>query len=499
MAIKVIDLHCHSTLKPYSKSFKVTKEGGENSKNPRKSHSVWHRKRPTLWDKIRNSILTVTKFTQSDFTTSFRGGAKVIMVSIDPMEVELVLNKKGEPQTFLGKLIKNYVIGIGLRRIDYITDKVKDDYFFDLVKSKGYLDSLSGEENTSDEQLKYKVLTNYDSDQLETGVVNVIYSIEGGHSLNTTKTYSSIEERNREVLQRAAQLKNWDAPPVWLSLAHHFPNGLCGHGKSMTGVSEKVYDQKLNPEQGLFNLGRLVCDELLTPSLNSRRVLIDVKHMNLKSRLEYYKIAEQKGVPIVISHGALMFRPQPAQMTNELNFYDDELIKVACSNGLFGVQLDQRRLKYVETNADFPEPPELSINRKFKRTWKRKTGKRFKKRLYKRAYWVWKQVSHFAQLLDKTACIPGGDTSKFNGKIWDYVAIGSDFDGIVDPIDGFWTHQDMDRLCDYLKLNIEQYMKSKVYNNLHPSNKMDADTITAKIFFENADRFLNTHYKPNAQ
>ncbi|MEO0571928.1 MAG: membrane dipeptidase [Bacteroidota bacterium] len=499
MALKVIDLHCHSTLKPYSKSFKVTKEGGMNSKDPRKSHSVWHRKRPTLWDKVRNSVLTVTKFTQADFTTSFRGGARVIIVSIDPMEVELVLNKKGEPQTFLGKLIKNYIIGIGLRRIDYLTNKIKGDYFSDLVKSRDYLLRLSGEGNTSDERLKYEILTHYDSQQLQTKRVNAIFSIEGGHSLNTTKPYASIEEKNQEVLHKAAQLKNWDAPPVWLSLAHHFPNGLCGHGKSMTGVSEKVFDQKLNPEQAMTDLGRKVCNVLLTPSENFRRVLIDVKHMNLKSRLEYYDIARGKGVPIVISHGALMFRRQPSKMTSELNFYDEELIEIACSDGLFGVQLDQRRLKYVKTNSDAPEPPKLSINRQFKRAWKRRTGKRFKKRLYKRAYWVWKQISHFAELLDQTPCGPVGSITQFNGKIWDYVAIGSDFDGIVDPMDGFWTHQDMERLRDYVELNIQEYIKSKAYGRLDPSNKLGVEIIADKVFFENADRFLDINYKPKRQ
>ena len=474
---KYIDLHCHSCLKPYSKSFKVSSQGGQNSTNTKRAHSIWHQKKPNFLDKVANSILSVTKFTQADFTTSYDGDVGLIIVSIDPMEKELILSKRRKPQTFLGRILKNFIIGIGLPRIAFLTNDLKDDYYSDLLKTKRYMEQLNNDVlNTK----KYKILTEMPEGDLDEDTLHIIYSIEGGHVFNTNLP---------GVMDRVEDIKTWEAPPCWISLAHHFRNGLCGQAQSFKGFfPELAYKQYLDPALGLTNLGEEVARKLLEQSGNSRRILIDVKHMNLKARNKYYEIADELQVPIVVSHGALTFRNSDTHDT-EINFYNDELIKIAKSGGVFGVQLDARRLKYVKDLPTESEPPKFDRNRAFRKEWKRVTGQRFKKKRYKRAYYIWKQISHFAELLDQD---PG-----FEGRIWDFQCIGSDFDGIVDPLDGFWTHNQFDNMLHYIRLNVQQYILQGRYNSLKPNNQKTEDEIIDGFIYKNAERFFREHYARN--
>ena len=478
MKYTYVDLHCHSILKSYSKSFKVTPDGGKHSKDSGDEHSAWHQKKPSLFDKLGNFILSITKFTQSDFTTSFNGGVQLLLVSIDPMEKRLVLSRNGKPQNFLGRLIKNFIIGIGIPRIKYLTHKVKDDYYSDLLKSRDYLEQLNDTPVLeSSGQKRYSILKSLPQPNLPKDRLHIIYSIEGGHVFNTNTP---------QVMEKVNDIKTWLRPPCWVSLAHHFPNRLCGQAKSFKGLSRIAYKQGDDPNLGLTELGEQVAKRLLAKSPTERRILIDVKHMNLKSRRAYFAMANTLKVPIVVSHGALMFENAPNDLNSEINFYDDEIFEIARSGGLFGIQLDQRRIKQVKKLKTGNKPIAFKINRDFRRRWKAKTGKRFKKRLYRRAYYIWKQASHMAELLD--------GNPQFNGSAWQIQAIGSDFDGIVDPLDGFWTHSDFNTLAHYIELNIENYIARGSWKDLKPKNQLDAETLCKKLFSANALDFIHQHF-----
>ncbi len=480
-----IDLHCHASLKPYSKSFKVSNDGGHHSKDPDKKHSIWFQKKPRFINRASNVILSITKFTQSDFQSSKEGSVRIQFISIDPMEKNLVLSKKGKPSNYFGKLLKNFVTGIGMARINYITKRIGNDYFSDLEKTRDYLMSLDTTPiQYKGKTLQYQLLRNYPSGSLSTEVVYGVFTIEGGHVFNTATS---------EVLIKVADLKNWSHRPIWVSLGHHFYNGLCGHAKSFKGLPTLAYDQKLNPEQGLTPLGLQVIDSLLDATENKKRVLIDAKHLNLKSRWAYYAIAETKQVPIVISHGAIMFQKLPRKAdtgqvdySNEINFYNDELLRLANSGGLFGFQLDQRRIQQVKKLKTGSKPISFQIDRAFRKQWKADTGKKFRRRWYRRSYYIFKQVSYFAELLDKNP--------QFDGRIWDFQAIGSDFDGIVDPINGFWTHSDYPVFIHYFELNTKLYIEKGNWKNLRPANRLSLDEIVDKFAHRNAETFLKKYF-----
>ena len=42
---------------------------------------------------------------------------------------------------------------------------------------------------------------------------------------------------------------------------------------------------------------------------------------------------------------------------------------------------------------------------------------------------------------------------------WGIQSLGTDFDGIIDPIDGYWTAEQIDYLDDYLLMHAYNYVK----------------------------------------
>jgi hypothetical protein len=199
------------------------------------------------------------------------------------------------------------------------------------------------------------------------------------------------------------------------------------------------------------------------------------------ARKRYYQMLEtqfwanQDNIPIIVSHGAvngmISFEdkkssyPERTQYFKavDINFYDSEIILIAKSNGIFGLQLDERRV----------------VNKK----GLKKSNALFNKtkRRRKKAYLVWRQIEHMAEILDNAgmAC-------------WNVQAIGSDFDGIVDPINEYWTAENINSLKTELLPHATHYLRSKVFKR--QANALEATVILDKVFTDNAVKFLETYY-----
>ena len=51
MKTHYVDVHCHPSLKPYSKSFKY-EPNGQNALDPGRKNSIWHYSPPTVLEKF---------------------------------------------------------------------------------------------------------------------------------------------------------------------------------------------------------------------------------------------------------------------------------------------------------------------------------------------------------------------------------------------------------------------------------------------------------------
>lgn len=277
-----------------------------------------------------------------------------------------------------------------------------------------------------------------------------------------------------------SQLKNWAYRPLFVTISHHFFNDLCGHAQSLAPIIRSMVDQKEGMNTGFTPLGKKVLKELLN-NTNGQRIYVDIKHMSTRSRTEYYAMLDAKEfgddtIPIVVSHGAanglasaqnpVMSRPETAVklQAGDINFYDDEILRIAKSGGIFGLQLDERRIASDQTLKQVKH-----------------SAQRHKIMHYRSAL-LWNQIQHISQLLDAADLFA-----------WDMMALGTDFDGIIDPLNSFWTAEQLPFLADFLERHVHNFVKDKPYTNNF--NNIDADEIVDRIFTANAHEFFRKWFR----
>jgi microsomal dipeptidase-like Zn-dependent dipeptidase len=95
---------------------------------------------------------------------------------------------------------------------------------------------------------------------------------------------------------------------------------------------------------------------------------------------------------------------------------------------------------------------------------------------------VWRQIEHIAEVLDKEGLF-----------CWGLQAIGSDFDGIVNPIKGLWTAENIRDLARELKIYAEAYLK-KNRDTLNDFNRITAETLVARVLHVNTLEFIERNY-----
>ncbi|MEO1010503.1 MAG: membrane dipeptidase [Bacteroidota bacterium] len=474
-----VDLHCHSALKPYGKSFNRKPVGRNNPLRSRRN-SIWKYDPPSLSDKMLNYVINLTKFSQANFTSLAKGDVRVVCASLYPMEKGFFVNRI--KSDFLRDLLGNFATGIGKKRIDAIQETT--NYFRDLEMEYDFYRQLDQKVvHLPEGKFKYRLVHNYgeirsaleEDDATGLRTIAVVLTIEGLHVLNADLEAPPVET---DFIQNLQKIKAWDIPPFIVGLAHHFWNHICGHAASFTDLVAKNVDQGQGLDTGITPLGERVIHELLDGT-HGKRILIDIKHMSILSRKAYYAILETDprytDVPLVVTHGAAnglvsADNPVPAGSGTarnlnavDINFYNDELVRMARSKGIFGLQLDERRVANKETLRNTKN----SIKRS--------------KIMHYRSELLWNQIQHIAEVLDNAGLFA-----------WEMLAIGSDFDGIIDPLNGFWTAEELPFLADFLERHAYNYMKNP---NLElPENNIDADEIVHRIMTQNALDFLERNF-----
>lgn len=473
-----IDFHCHSAMKPFGKSFNY-KIVGRNNPNRARSNSIWKYNPPSLLDKLINYIIHLTKFSQSNFTSLTKGGVSIVCVSLYPIEKWFFVNKI--KNDFINDIASNFATGVGKKRVDAVQSMT--NYFKDLEMEYDFYKQLDGkEERFHKVTYRYKLVNSYDeiksiqeNDQENVYTICVVLSIEGLHVLNQSINKPPSE---KQFLANLKKIKQWETPPMFVSVAHHFWNHLCGHAESFTKLVKKKVDQSEGLNTGFTELGKKVVNELLSAK-NGKRILIDLKHMSIASRKDFYKIIDNttayKNMPIVVSHGAANGLPSFSSTTQsgskvckklnpvDINFFNEEIIRIAKRKGIFGLQLDERRIANKTT---------------LKET---KNSTRRSKIMHYRSELLWNQIQHILEVLDTE--------SQF---AWDCMVIGSDFDGIIDPLNGFWTTEELPYLADFLERHAYNFMKNAKLKV--KTNYINADEIVERIMSSNGHKFLLENY-----
>lgn len=314
--------------------------------------------------------------------------------------------------------LQNRFIRLPLERIMYLQDG-NYDYYEELKREYKFYLSKAGEKAITPHKLQlvprgpkrkwegvYQLAQNGgevlyrlrpDNDD-----VVIVLTLEGIHSLGVGnpedellrpgvlpkdvsigKLKSRIRQLKGEECLEDPLLKKWQHCPFYISFASHFNNTLCGHAHSLPYNSRFIYDQRRNMDKGVLkNATYGIWRELLglDDHLNrtdSRRILIDIKHMSAASRQDYYKniirpfnrkpenalskiplIASQVGYSGIDELETLVKNAQEGKENENyqangfkawnINLCDEDVIEIHNSGGLIGISLDQKLLGFYQ-------------------------------------------------------------------------------------------------------------------------------------------------------
>jgi len=488
-----IDIHVHPTYKPMGHAFKEDEH--TQSADPAEKTSLWYYNPPSPVDKILNFAGSLTKFSQCNLTACLYGKVWVLVVGLGSIEQRFFKNKLGTGLP--GNFLDNFASGLTLPRIDAIEQMT--DYFADIQNEIRFLKALNNVETDVDgNKVKYnivkdfseleavcasneKALNDASKKQGKTKkviTIALIFSVEGLHILNCGLNVPCDRDT---VIRNARTLKSQEFRPWFVTFSHHFYNELCGQARSLAGVIAKLCDQSEGLNTGFTALGREVLDILLDES-TGKPIFIDIKHLSPEGRKEYFEIRKQRDpgnnkIPVIISHGVcngLQSHGGKASdnplaknfCADEINFYDDEILEMAKTNGVMGLQLDERRI----ANEKALKKTKNSVFRN--------------KIMHYRSELLWNQIRYIAELLDKNG-LPA----------WEHIAIGSDYDGIVDPINSFWTTEQYDSLKSFVERHAFEYAGGDIEKmKIEKNRNMKADAIVQNVFQNNAWEFFKRWY-----
>jgi len=515
----IFDLHSHFSFKP------ANSRSPNGQTPPDKDHWCERFKDKKAWSKfIAKFDKEVIKSSQLHGNAATEGGFRLIVNGLYPLE-----------HGFTTKTLNHALATL----VGYDTAVLEAIYeskisYFQLLERE-YRNLLAGQRETRNSAAgnSYKVVDSFGEIERTLAAapdtICIVNSIEGAHAFadvlfdrqgrfvsiykaekdfvrrNTGRDGTSWFELHIEaVLANIDKVKtNWEHTPLFVTLAHHFYNHICGHSPSISGIFLETAVQQhggasnqTGYDTSYFFLGirpwglRILSHMLKRENSRGekvRRILVDTKHMSPQARLDYYsQVVDQRlkyfndRIPIVVSHTAVNGRKSLTRFKDNINavfpdekasskyfhagainLFDDEIKRVVESGGIMGLMIDERRIMGEEL------PPEAGMTYKvFKEVAKRnKKNLGHWTELRQKHAWGYLNDSVFTQqneqvlntmrpLLDqlRPAYLSVIFRQLFHimdlvqERGWDHVALGTDYDGVINPIDLYPQSSDMKTL-----------------------------------------------------
>lgn len=487
------DLHLHPSTKPF-----LTAENAAYKTN--------------CWEKIPNNINIIDSQSCLDQVT--HGGIQVAVAGIYPLERAFSTN-------FILRYIAPSITALDAGFINninagaYTYYNLLQDEILHLSRSQQF------------KNRRCKIINSIDD--LDPNCLNIILAIEGGHAL---------EGGGGSYLENLYSLKQGPNAFLYLTLTHLTHFNLCTHAFGMKLINNNAFKPQ---GQGITPLGLQVIDAAYDNGLG-RRILIDIKHMSLLSRLTFYDYRRQKGhahIPLIASHAGatgISYRDLPSFMrrtpkTTELfvrvkyrkpkgisnkkglsgyktsfnpwsiNLFDEDILEIIQSGGLIGLSLDQRIVgtgnvaaeffsrkefeklfpgKEMQPVGDFPDEnleEEEQPEQEFELESKLILTESFTINSKRHTRHLCNNILHFARI--------GGATA------WKQTCIGSDFDGLINPVNSCTsaTHY------AYLEQDLIEQLHEMTAGDEASYHIQDIRSHVRDIMYNNALAFLSSHFK----
>ncbi len=475
-----VDIHCHPTMRAFHTS----------PIGPQKN--IWIRTKNDVIDTLLGRWMwekskAVSKFSQSNFYNCIDGKARVVFDSLYPLERGFI-NFRKVPELLIGKKANEVLVvtasGVSVEQFRNLKENV--NYFKELNEQYDFLVKNQGASPCG--KFSYKIPNNYreleDSLQSDDSSINVVITIEGAHVFGCGTEASEklpFEELKQTLKKNIREVKKWEHPPFFITFAHHFWNQLCGHASTLPAATKVTCNQNKGLNTGFTELGLFVLEELLSTK-NGKRILIDTRHMSVKSRVHYFnyvsdhnKLNPNDLIPLISSHSAVNGFETIIASTHakdnsskkkstpfcawSLNISAEEAIATHESGGIAGIILDKGRnsgsglLKSIEKIKDPVE----------------------KKAMFLKL--ICDNVFFFITSINKKSG-------------WDVPVIGSDFDGVITHFDDY---EEMSKLPD-LKRDLIDFLKKNNYKSEFWFG-YTPEELMQKLFTQNAMDFLKRNFK----
>ena len=481
MKIPKTDLHSHPFLKPYGHSYYEN----NNPEDACSGASPWMKDQNTGVDDLLENAAGFAPYRQADFTSCKDGNVRMIVNSFYAVEQGFLDTKSEILDKVAGKTLANIITEFGKSWIAEIKSDTYN-YYNDLLRQMNYADILQNKVPLNGVS-KYRVIRSGDKllEELKTGDLIVVNSFEGAQALCNGNDPADLLQWNG-IEDRIVQIKNHACRPFFVTLAHHFYNGLCSHSESLFDLKDIIRGQELGmgtlrewtSDDGVVHpplcdreitpIGYKVIELLLTTD-NGPSVLIDIKHMSEKARKEFYMYRKEihPGLPVIYSHGATQ-----KYYPFEINLSENDIREIVSSRGMIGIEIDQRILGYNLSKGRFTK-------------WFKNIFKKDQKQNMMWAKCYWDNLIHIAEV---------SYAAGLKENPWQYISIGSDFDGIINPLNEFRT---IDRLDDLLA-SLQEYLR--LYwsepNPVIPVNCGGAPSdVVYLIGYKNLVMFTQEHFK----
>lgn len=313
----------------------------------------------------------------------------------------------------------------------------------------------------------------------------MVLTIEGGHVLSLGPGDRRLPAA--AIFERIDAIRRWPHPVLFLTLAHHFDNGLCGHARSLIDAGFMLLDQSRRMGQGFEpedDLGMAVVRKLLGRNdhldpTGEHPILIDAKHLSPRSRAEYYEriirplLRRADPVPVIFSHaGYSGVRSLNELIDGEdqecdrwvsagfnawgLNVSDEDVEMVHRTGGLIGICLD-RRIAGVAPGHDLPREHHGRV--------------------------VLRQIFGIVDAVMQDDRIPDDEAAT----IWDCITLGTDYDGAIHPLARYATAANLPDLAADLRDGLEAWRHTRAIERLGVDNLVD------KVLWRNALEFAQRH------
>jgi microsomal dipeptidase-like Zn-dependent dipeptidase len=480
--MKIADLHCHPSFKTLLSS----------------SHES---ERKDCWENVDIRIDFEMLDSQSSLTQLKNGRVKIAMVGLYGLERAFAAAKYIKILALLSpKLDKEFLKKVEGRRISY--NKLMYQDYEHLMKSKDI-----------DQNKKFTLLEKFSDFDETDGNMYLVLTLEGSHNFYGEHPKDTLDE---EIIKNLRRFKQPDAPRIfYLTLTHLAQSVFCTHAYGMKLLKHGDFIPK---GKGLTEKGAKVIEEALSDE-NNRRILIDIKHMSLLSRLQFYELMESKfpGVPIIASHmgitgcsyknmpvmdceidskhDELIVEYYPVKGIGDttfnpwsINLYDEDIEKILLSGGIIGLTLDQRLLGFGMPDPEWFSAEEYpNARRTFPRqnielTFESQTEDALYDTPGKRA------ALHLRHLCNNILHIVKIGRKIIGEQVWNRICIGSDYDGFIDPIDYCITAQHYPTLHQGLTDTLPNMAVKGGIPVADWSEKID------KIMYQNIRNFLQAHF-----